>query len=79
MTTNEDTASGADAALDALAAGQPEAEDFDVVGFAAYMKIDGPGIPGQATDSNHTDWIPVLSVDQSISRPLGALPKPTTR
>lgn len=40
--------------------------------MAAYMKIDGPGIPGQATDSNHTDWIPVLSIDQDISRPLGA-------
>jgi type VI secretion system Hcp family effector len=39
--------------------------------MAAYMKIDGPSIPGQATDSNHKDWIPALSISQSVSRPLG--------
>lgn len=40
--------------------------------MAAYMKIDGPGVPGQATDSKHTDWIPILSMDQSIARPMGS-------
>jgi type VI secretion system secreted protein Hcp len=38
--------------------------------MAAYMKIDGPGVPGQATDSEHKDWIPLLSISQGISRPL---------
>jgi type VI secretion system Hcp family effector len=39
--------------------------------MAAYMKIDGPSVPGQATDSKHTDWIELLTVNQDISRPLG--------
>ena len=38
--------------------------------MAAYMKIDGPGVPGQATDSGHKDWIELLSVGQNVSRPL---------
>ena len=38
--------------------------------MAAYMKITGPGVPGQATDSGHKDWIPILSVNQNVTRPL---------
>lgn len=36
--------------------------------MAAYMEIEG--IPGQANDSEHKDWIPCLSVSQSVDRPL---------
>lgn len=47
--------------------------------MAAYLKTTGPAILGQANDSEHVGWIPVLSmrqsVDRHISRGVGGLPR----
>ena len=39
-----------------------------------HLPLKFQTIPGesQATDSKHTDWIPILSIDQDIRRPLGS-------
>lgn len=37
--------------------------------FDAFIKIDS--IPGESTDSAHTDWIEVLSFDSGVSQPSG--------
>lgn len=36
--------------------------------MAGFIKIDG--IDGEATDKNHEDWIKILSVGQSVNRPI---------
>lgn len=38
--------------------------------FDAFLKIEG--IPGESTDSNHTDWIEVLSFNTGITQPTSA-------
>lgn len=38
--------------------------------MAIYMKIDSPAIKGESTDSKHKDWIELLSIDQSLDRPV---------
>ena len=38
--------------------------------FDAYLEIDG--IPGESTDSNHTDWIEVKEYSHNITQPVAA-------
>ena len=38
--------------------------------MGTYMKIESPNVKGQATDSKHADWIPVLSLHQDVRRPM---------
>ena len=38
--------------------------------FDAYLLL--PGIPGGATEPNHTNWIQILSFQQAVSHPVGA-------
>ncbi|MDR1063549.1 MAG: type VI secretion system tube protein Hcp, partial [Azoarcus sp.] len=38
--------------------------------FDGFIKIDG--IPGESTDSEHADWIEVLSFDHQIEQPASA-------
>ena len=36
--------------------------------MSGFIKIDG--IDGESTDKNHKDWIKILSVGQSVNRPI---------
>jgi type VI secretion system secreted protein Hcp len=40
--------------------------------MSIYMKIEGPNVPGMASDSNHKDWIPVITINHDVTRPLAS-------
>lgn len=46
-----------------------EGELDNVTGGAGYLKYDG--VDGESRDKDHKDWINLLSVSQSITRPMG--------
>lgn len=68
----------ADKALDALADNGPDDDaEYDVVGFAGYIKFDG--VDGESADKDHKRWSDLLSFGQTIytpSMPIGEVRDP---
>lgn len=68
MSNENELETAAEQALSALADNGPaEDDDYDVVGFAAYIKFDG--IEGESTDKDHKGWSDLMSFGQAIHTP----------
>jgi len=72
MSNENEYEMAAERALDALADNGPaDDDDYDVVGFAAYIKFDG--VDGESKDKDHKGWSDLMSFGQAIHTPIAQI------